>query len=116
MIMLAPNLTLPFRQLADGTIRLGETRITLETILDSYGLGQRPEEIHAAFPSLELADIYAVIAYYLKNRETVDHYLAEQEADSRRLLAELADLPGNAAKRQSLIERCQESLNLSAAA
>lgn len=110
------TLALPFRQIADGTIRIGDTRVSLETIIDSYRLGQRPEEIQAGFPSIHLADIYAIIAYYLKNREAVDWYLAQQEADSQRILAELAKIPGNAEKRQSLIERCQEQRDLNAAA
>ncbi len=92
MVELDATLTLPFRQIPDGTIRIGDTRVSLETIIDSYRLGQRPEEIHSGFPFIDLADIHAIIAYYLKNREAVDRYLAEQEADSQRILAELADL------------------------
>src|SRR5262245_4375793 len=110
------TLTLPLHQLPDGTIRIGETRVSLETIIDSYHLGQRPEEIHSGFPFLELADIYALIAYYLKNREAVECYLAEQEADAQRILAELAEIPGNAEKRQALTERCLASRDLNAAA
>jgi uncharacterized protein (DUF433 family) len=92
MVELDATLTLPFRQIPDGTIRIGDTRVSLETIIDSYLLGQRPEEIHSGFPFIDLADIHAIIAYYLKNREAVDRYLAEQEADSQRILGELADL------------------------
>lgn len=92
MVELDNTLTLPFRQIPDGTIRIGDTRVSLETIIDSYLLGQRPEEIHSGFPFIDLADIHAIIAYYLKNREAVDQYLAEQETDSQRILGELADL------------------------
>lgn len=116
MTLLNTTLTLLFRQLPDGTIRLGETRVSLETIIDSYRLGQRPEEIQAGFPFLELADIYAIIAYYLKNRETVERYLSQQEADSQRILAELAEIQGNAEQRQALTERCLEYRELNAAA
>lgn len=116
MADLDKNLVLPFRQLADGTIRIGNTRVSLETIIDSYRLGQRPEEIHAGFPSVDLADIYALIAYYLKNRAAVEQYLAQQEADSQRILAELAEMPGHAEKREELLERCQQYRDLHAAA
>jgi uncharacterized protein (DUF433 family) len=116
MVELDNTLTLPFRQIPDGTIRIGDTRVSLETIIDSYLLGQRPEEIHSGFSSIELADIYAIIAYYLKNREAVDRYLAEQEADSQRILDDLAKIPGNAEKRQAFIKRCLESRDLNAAA
>lgn len=116
MVELDTKLTLPFRQIPDGTIRIGDTRVSLETIIDSYLLGQRPEEIHSGFPFIDLADIYAIIAYYLKNREIVDRYLAEQEADSQRILDELAKIPGNAEKRQALTERCLKYRDLDAAA
>lgn len=76
MADLGNNLALPFRQIADGTIRIGNTRVSLETIIDSYRLGQHPEEVQVAFPSVDLADIYAIIAYYLKNRAAVERYLA----------------------------------------
>ncbi len=105
MVELDNTLTPPFRQIPDGTIRIGDTRVSLETIIDSHLLGQRPEEIHSGFPFIDLADIHAIIAYYLKNREAVDRYLAEQEADSQRILAELAEIPGNAEKREALKSR-----------
>jgi uncharacterized protein (DUF433 family) len=110
------NLVLPFRQLADGTIRIGNTRVSLETIIDSYRLGKSPEEIQAGFPSVDLADIYGTIAYYLKNRIAVEQYLAQQEADSQRILAELAEATGNAEKRKALLERCQQYRDFNAAA
>lgn len=102
MVELDTTLTLPFRQIPDGTIRIGDTLISLETILDSYLCGQGPEEIHSGFPFIDLADIHAIIAFYLKNRETVDRYLAEQEADSQRILRELAEMRANAEKREPL--------------
>lgn len=116
MVELDTALTLPFQQIPDGTIRIGDTRVSLETIIDSYLLGQRPEEIQSGFPFIDLADIYAIIAYYLKNREAVDRYLAEQEADSQRILDELAEIPGNAEKRQALTERCLKDRDLNTAA
>ena len=42
----------------------------------------RPHEIVEAFPDLELADVYAIITYYLRHREDVDAYLHEQEAQA----------------------------------
>lgn len=102
MVELDTTLTLPFRQIPDGTIRIGDTRVSLETIIDSYLSGQRPEEIHSGFPLIDLADIHAIIAFYLKNREAVDRYLAEQEADSQCILRELAEMQANAEKREPM--------------
>jgi len=37
--------------------------------------GETPEEIADGFPTLALADVYAVIGYYLQHRSEVDEYL-----------------------------------------
>lgn len=116
MIELDAPLRVPLRQTADGTIRIGETRVSLETIIAAYLRGDRPEEISEGFPAIELADIYAIIAYYLKNCEAVDAYLAQQDEDAHRILEEIAALPGNAAKMDAFIERCRQLRELNAAA
>jgi uncharacterized protein (DUF433 family) len=63
----------------DGTLRVGRSGVTLETVLWAFQEGASPEIIQRQFPSLELADIYDVIAYYLRQRQTVDDYLRERE-------------------------------------
>jgi uncharacterized protein (DUF433 family) len=61
-------------------VRVGGTRLTLDTVVGAFKRGDSPQEIAAAFPGLELADVYAVIAYYLRHRPDVDAYLQSQEA------------------------------------
>ena len=56
------------------------TRVPLETVVRAFHLGATAEGIAQDFPSLTLAQVYAVIAYYLANRESADHYVAEQTA------------------------------------
>jgi uncharacterized protein (DUF433 family) len=36
------------------------------------------EEIIYQFPVLKLADVYAIITYYLRNRDTVQKYLNDR--------------------------------------
>ncbi len=108
MVELDTTLTLPFRQIPDGTIRIGDTRVSLETIIDSYLSGQRAEEIHSGFPFIDLADIHAIIAFYLKNRGAVDRYLVQQEAHSQRILGELGEIPGNAEFGQTMLRLVEE--------
>ena len=64
----------------DGVIRVGGTRIPLGTILHAFDEGSTAEEIASRYPALKLADIYAVIAYYLNEREAVQQYLRQHEA------------------------------------
>ena len=62
----------------DGVFRVGGTRVRLDTVVTAYQNGGTPEAIHDKYPSLGLADIYAVLAYYLQHRTEIETYLAER--------------------------------------
>jgi uncharacterized protein (DUF433 family) len=74
---------------ASGTIRVAGTRLTLESLLAVYQQGKTPEEIAECFDGIALADVYAVISYYLHHQAEVDAYLAQQEAASEAVWREL---------------------------
>lgn len=72
---------------ADGVIRVGGTRVTLDTVVAAFEMGATAEEIAQQYPSVALADVYAVIAYFLRHRAEVDAYLLarqQQAAEVRR--------------------------------
>jgi uncharacterized protein (DUF433 family) len=62
----------------DGILRVGGTRVRLETIINAFKSGCAAEEILLKYPSLNLTDIYAVITYYLWSREEVEAYMEER--------------------------------------
>lgn len=72
--------TLPLRLTEDGTIRIANSRVSLDSIVHHYKLGASAEQIVQKFLGLELADVYAAIAYYLNHEEAIEEYLHEQEA------------------------------------
>jgi uncharacterized protein (DUF433 family) len=75
---LAPVAELPpLREDPEGVWRVGRTRVTLDTVLHAYNNGASPEGIREAFDTLQLSDIYGVIAYYLRHRDEVDEYLRQ---------------------------------------
>jgi uncharacterized protein (DUF433 family) len=78
----------PVRMDEDGMIRVGGTRVSLGTVLGAFNSGCAAEEILLKYPSLKLTDIYAVIAYYLRNREKVDTYLEERRRVAEQVRAE----------------------------
>lgn len=78
----------PLRTDDHGVIRVGGTRVPLDTVVYSFNQGAMPEEIVMSYPSLELGDVYAVVNYYLHNRAEVDAYLSQREADATRIRAE----------------------------
>jgi uncharacterized protein (DUF433 family) len=68
-----------------GTVRVGPSRITLDTVVEQYENGMTPEEMIRTYDSLELADAHAVISYYLRHREDVRAYLKERKAEAETL-------------------------------
>ncbi|MBO0699558.1 MAG: DUF433 domain-containing protein, partial [Zavarzinella sp.] len=55
----------PLDRLPNGVLRVAGTRIGLDLVIGAYKAGQTPEQIVEAYDSLRLADVYALIAYYL---------------------------------------------------
>ncbi len=79
---------LPLRCDEEGTIRFLGSRVALDSVLSRYQQGLTPESIAESLPSLALADIYAALAWYLTHTKRVDAYLAQRQAEARRLRAE----------------------------
>ncbi|MAT95954.1 MAG: hypothetical protein CL608_02205 [Anaerolineaceae bacterium] len=94
--------TLPLKTDSKGTIRVGGTRVRLDTVVYAFNQGYTAEEILSQFPALELADIYGVISYYLNNREAVDGYIRQQEKEAAQIKEQLESRPGYQAFRQRL--------------
>jgi uncharacterized protein (DUF433 family) len=69
-------------------MRVGGTRVPLESIVYPFREGRSPESIRQSFAALTLEDVYGAIAFYLANRDEVDTYVARQEALVERLRAE----------------------------
>ena len=70
--------SVPLQPEQDGTMRVGGTRVLLETVVAAFREGASAEQIVERYPDLDLADAYAVITYYLRNRAAVDVYVAER--------------------------------------
>lgn len=81
MISLEQAQALSLKLTEDGTIRIADSRVSLDSIVHHYKLGASAEQIAQKFPALDLADVYAAISYFLNNEEAVEEYLQEQEAE-----------------------------------
>jgi uncharacterized protein (DUF433 family) len=78
------TLTVPLRRDDDGAVRIADTRILLEMVIHAFQEGATPEAIALSFDSLQLADVYAVLGYYLANPEDVHHYLQARDVEADR--------------------------------
>jgi uncharacterized protein (DUF433 family) len=79
------RLSMPLIALPDGTVRVTETRVPLETIVYAFCQGATPEAIADNYPKLTPPQIYTVLAFYLANRQDVNLYVAEQAARSEEM-------------------------------
>lgn len=72
----------PLEADVDGVMRVSGTRVTLDTVVAAFGEGATAEEIVLQYPSLGLANVYAVIAYYLQQRPQVEAYLRQRRVQA----------------------------------
>jgi uncharacterized protein (DUF433 family) len=82
MMMISPpiGVDVPLRTDEGGVIRVGQTRVTLQTLIVDFNQGASPEEIVHHYPALTLSDVYLVIGYYLQHRDEVDTYVKQQRS------------------------------------
>ncbi len=65
-----------------------ETGITVHRIATWYRLGHSAEEIARQYPHLALVGVYAALAYYHADRETIDAEIDADEAIAQQLEAQ----------------------------
>ena len=73
---------MPLKADPSGVIRVGGTRVTLDAVVIAFQEGATAEEVVHRIPSLALADVYEVFAYYLRNQNVVDAYLQDRQGES----------------------------------
>jgi uncharacterized protein (DUF433 family) len=81
----------PLRQEEDGSIRVGKTRVLFVLVIRAYQQGLEPPAIVSRYPTLELADVYAVLAYYLRHQDEVHAYLSDWEEGAETIRKKLED-------------------------
>lgn len=72
----------PLRTDDHGVMRVGKTRVPLDTVVYAFNQGASPEEIVMSYPTLTLIDVYAIVNYYVHNRDEVDNYIRQREAEA----------------------------------
>lgn len=91
----------------DGVLRIGQTRVTLDTVITAFDLGATPEQIVQQFPSLSLAQVYASISIYLHNRDELDSYFKERRLQAKQQLDEVTQQPHMQDIRKRLLARTE---------
>jgi uncharacterized protein (DUF433 family) len=79
----------PLRVDEGGVVRVGKGRISLDLVVEQYENGATPEDLVRAYDTLELADVHAVIAYYLRHRVEVLAYLKRRTEEAAAMQARI---------------------------
>jgi uncharacterized protein (DUF433 family) len=97
---------LPLADDGKGGLRVGKSRIPLELVIEAFDAGQSPDAIVLAYDSLELADVYAIAAYYLRHADVVRDYVRQRKDDERAIEQRVRELPtSNDGLREKLAAR-----------
>ena len=89
----------------DGSIRIGSSRVPLDTVVHAFTSGATAEQIQDDFPTLSLGEIYGAISYYLEHEDQVEEYLKRRDQEAARIRAEIEDRPRINALRRRIRER-----------
>jgi uncharacterized protein (DUF433 family) len=79
----------PLRVDERGAVRVGKGRVTLDLVVEQYESGMSPEDLVRAYDTLDLAEVHAAIAYYLRHRDQVQAYLKRREEEAGALRAKI---------------------------
>jgi uncharacterized protein (DUF433 family) len=98
----------PLRVDECGSVRVGKTRVLLVLVIQAYLQGESPEGIVDMFDTLDLADVHATIAYYLRHKAEVDAYIADYERDAEAVRKKIEERQGPTDMRERLLKRQEE--------
>ncbi|MBX3244165.1 MAG: DUF433 domain-containing protein [Acidobacteria bacterium] len=80
------------RKVKGGVLRVGDSRVSLDSVIYMFNEGADAVEIQNSYDSLTLAQVHAAIAYYLDNKATIDKYLTEQIKQQKKIRAEIENM------------------------
>jgi uncharacterized protein (DUF433 family) len=96
----------PLRIDEHGVVRVGDCQVLLDVVIREFNNGADPETIVHGYSTLKLADVYDVIAYYLRHREEIDDYLRARREQAGKLREEIeAKQPSRVELRAKLLAR-----------
>jgi uncharacterized protein (DUF433 family) len=99
----------PLRMDADGVLRVGQTRVTLDVIISAHHRGETPEAISEQYPAVSVAEVYAIVGFYLRRRLEVDAYLDQRSHEADALRKEIEELFPPGEFREQLLSRARKS-------
>ena len=63
-----------------GVMRVGKSRVMLDSVVAAFTQGHSAETIQQQYPALSLEEVYGAIAWYLGHHDEVTRYFERQDA------------------------------------
>lgn len=82
----------PLHEDETGVVRVGNSRVLLETVVRAFQDGASPESIVNRYSTLSLSDVYNTIGYYLRHQDAVEAYLRQREQLAEAVQQRLSDI------------------------
>ena len=101
------TIPIPLHTDQQGTMRIGQTRVTLDSVVAAFHTGSSAEEIVQQYSTLDLGDVYAVLGYYLRNRDSLDAYLHQRQTKAEAIRDTLMEKHQLTGIRERLLARKQ---------
>ena len=76
-------IAVPLKEDEHGAIRVSGTRLLLDLVVRRFQEGATPESIVESYDGLALADVYAVLSYYLSHTAEIDAYLRRRDVEAQ---------------------------------
>lgn len=76
-------------------MRVGNSNVLVEIVVRAFQDGATPETIVQRYPTTTLANVYAVISYYLRHKEDIEKYLNEREKKGKELKSKIENGQNN---------------------
>lgn len=94
----------------NGSWYVGESGVSVYSVIALWQQGLSPEEIQGSFSSLSLRDVYGTILFYMEHRDEMDAFFREQDALFHRNKAQSeAQQPDFYAEMRERIARLREA-------
>src|SRR5438876_818796 len=84
------TLPVPLREDPAGVFRVGKSRVLLELVIRAHQRGASPQDIVRMYDSLDLRDVFAVIAYYLAHPSDIEEYLRKCDDEAEAVRRQIA--------------------------
>jgi uncharacterized protein (DUF433 family) len=95
----------PLKHRDNDPIRIGSSRVPLDSVVHEFMAGATAKQIQGDFPSLSLREIHGALSYYLDHQEQVEDCLRQRELEAAKVGSEIEDLPRIDARLRRIQER-----------